>query len=454
MRRTLLPFIMLIIASTKIFANPINVWHVSTSGNDANSGKSVRTAFLTLQKAAGVVQPGDTVLIGNGVYTNTNIADGGSVLSISTSGTEGAWITWKPEKGQHPQIKPVGWSGILILGSYQIIDGIDVVGSNDSLTLIDALEDAKKTKPNPVYNTNGIVVDGRSNNPDNKPHHIIIRHCSVGKCGGGGITMLETDYVTVENCKVFENAWFMRYAGSGITTLNNWAFDDKPGYHMIIRQNMVWYNKTMVPWNTTGRLSDGNGILLDVTDQEQGATNPNGDATVGDTTKKRKLSNKPKRPEWKCRALIADNLSVYNGGSGIHTFRTKGVDIINNTTYWNGQIVGYQELFPNRCDDIVILNNIIVPKPGGKVTSDNRNTHIQWDYNLYPSEQNVFKGQHDIVADPQFINAQINVAIANFMLKKTSSGLNSGTLLNLQPVDLRGIKRPRGKGVDRGCYEQ
>jgi len=80
-----------------------------------------------------------------------------------------------------------------------------------------------------------------------------------------------------------------------------------------------------------------------------------------------------RRPVWKGHSLVANNLSAYNGGSGIHTFRTKNVDIVNNTTYWNGQIVGYAELFANASENITIVNNIIVPRPGGKVTVNSTN---------------------------------------------------------------------------------
>lgn len=435
-------------------------WHVSGTGNDANDGKSESTAFRSIQKAADLVQPGEVVLIGNGVYTDSGKGDGSAVLSITRSGKPGAWITWKARPGHKPEIRPLGWSGIQITGSYHIIDGITVTGSNDAITLLNALDDAKKPKANPSYNTNGILVEGRRSRPDEKPHHVVIRNCVVGKCAGGGIVGLEMDYLTIEDCKVFENAWYMRYAGSGITTLNNWAFDDAPGYHIVIQRNTVWDNKCLVPWERTGKLSDGNGILLDVTDQARGgATNPNGDAVVKPegtpaTAAKDSVNAKPKRPEWKGRALIANNLSAYNGGSGIHVFRTKHVDIINNTTYWNGQIVGYQELFPNASEDVVILNNIMVPRPGGKVTSNNRNTNIRWDYNLYPADQNVFKGANDIVADPKFIDIQRDPTKGNFRLAKGSPGINSGVNDVAQPKDIAGKARPSGAGKDRGAFEQ
>ncbi|MBC7827133.1 MAG: right-handed parallel beta-helix repeat-containing protein [Chitinophagaceae bacterium] len=431
-------------------------WYVSGTGNDANDGKSPKTAFRNLQKAADLVKPGDLVLISNGIYTNDDRSNGSAVLSIKKSGKPDAWITWKAVPGAKPDIRPIGWSGIEISASYHILDGLTVTGGNDSIVLLHAQEDAKKTKPSPGYNTNGIFVNGRNNSVDDKPHHTIIRNCIVSKCPGAGIAIIETDYFTVEDCKVFDNAWFMRYGGSGISTLNNWAHDDAPGYHVIIQRNYVWNNKTLVNWNVIGKLSDGNGIILDVTDQARnGATNPNADAVIkADTTKPPMLASKPVRPVWKGRALIANNISAFNGGSGIHTFRTKHVDIINNTTYHNGGIVGYQELFANNSEDIVILNNIIVPRPGGKVTSNNKNTNIRWDYNIYPIQQSVMKGPNDIIASPIFVDVQSDITKGDFRLGKGSLALGSGTNELAQPTDIKGKMRPKTNGRDRGAFEQ
>jgi len=444
------------------FTNTLaQTWHVSGDGNDTNDGKSPKTAFRSLQKAADLVQPGDVVLIGNGNYTNTEKGNGSAVLNITHSGTSNAWITWKARPGHHPDIRPTGWAGIQVSGSYNVLDGLTVTGSNDSIVLLKAQEDGKKPTPDPYFNTNGIFFNGRTSKSDAKPHHLIVRNCEVRKCPGGGIVGIEMDYFTVEDCKIYENAWFMRYGGSGITTLNNWAHDDAPGYHIVIQRNFVWNNKTLVAWERIGKLSDGNGILLDVTDQDRkGATNPNADAVVkAETpaktdTAKTPLPNKPKRPEWKGRALIANNVSCYNGGSGIHTFRTKYVDIINNTTYHNGGIVGYQELFPNNSEDIVILNNIIVPRPGGQVTSNNKNTGIRWDYNVYPVAQEVFKGPNDIVAAPGFLDAQFDPMKGNFRLAKGNKALNSGSNDVPQQTDILGKVRPGSTGRDRGAFEQ
>lgn len=432
------------------------VWHVSAIGSDVNDGKTTATAFRSLQKAADLVQPGDVVMVGNGIYTNSDKFSGSAVLSIKTSGTKDAWITWKAEKGQHPEIHPSGWAGIQITASYQIIDGLTVIGGNDSIVLLKAQEDAKNTQADPQYNTNGIFVNGRPKKSGEKPHHVIVRNCVVGKCPGGGIIAIEADYITIEDCKVFENAWYMRYGGSGISTLDNWAYDAAPGYHTIIQRNFVWNNKTMVMWEKIGRLSDGNGIILDATDQEMnGATNMNADKVVkASGTATLAISLKPKRPEWKGHALVANNLCAFNGGSGIHTFRTKYVDVINNTTYHNGAIVGYPELFANSSEDVVFLNNIIVPRPGGKVTANNKNTNIRWDYNLSTLGQSFFKSPNDIVANPLFVNAYFDRLTADFHLKSGSPALNVGTNDIAQATDIKGNSRPKGKGRDRGAFEQ
>ena len=427
-------------------------WYVSPSGSDSSDGRSPRTAFRTMQRAADIVMPGDRVLLCSGEYTMEGRADDRALVTILRSGRENAWITWMPAPGAKPVIRPSGWAAFDIRGSFHVLENLEIVGFNDQLTLKHAIADASAQKASGRYNTNGITIEGRRNAPDAKPHHIIIRGCSISKCAGGGIAALETDYLTVEDCRVFDNCWYMRYAGSGITTLNNWAHDDNPGYHIIIRRNLVWNNRTLVKWDRTGSLSDGNGILLDVTNRRGPVmNNPDGDATVNPTPAT--SARKGERPEWNNRALIENNVSAYNGGSGIHVFRTCHVDILNNTTYWNGSVVDYEELFSNASYDIVMMNNVIIPRPGGRVTSNHNNRDIVWDYNIYPDAQSVLKGEHDIVADPMPRNPGTDLSRADFRLSRKSPAVDSGTSEKMPGEDLNGRRRPRGAGVDRGAYE-
>ena len=59
----------------------MTTYYVSPSGSNANNGTTTGTPFLTLQKAASVVAPGDTVLVRGGTYALA------AALKLSTAGT-------------------------------------------------------------------------------------------------------------------------------------------------------------------------------------------------------------------------------------------------------------------------------------------------------------------------------------------------------------------------------
>lgn len=449
-------FIVSVLASVSFAASlSATDLYISPSGSDSNDGLSVKTALRTIQKAADMVNPGDRVLLCSGDFTMEGRKDDKALVTIRRSGTADAWITWTVAPGHKAVIYPTGWAAFDVRGSYHVFDGLTIIGANDALTLKHAIQDARKQHPSGKYNTNGITIEGRQNAPDAKPHHITIRNCEIAKCAGGGIAALETDYLLVEDCLVHDNCWYMRFAGSGITTLNNWAFDDAPGYHIIIRRNKVWNNRTLVPWERTGSLSDGNGILLDVTNKKGASlNNPEGDATV--TNPEKDSAEKQRaalRPVWLNKALIENNVSVYNGGSGIHVFRTCNVDIRNNTTYWNGSSVDYEEIFSNNSFNVTIENNVIVPRPGGRVTSNHNNQNVVWDYNIYPVEQNVLRGEHDIIADPMLRNPGLDISKADFRLCPKSPAVNAANPAFAPDEDLNQRKRPSGK-ADMGAYER
>ena len=61
----------------------------ATAGNDASPGTSARP-FRTLQHAADLVNPGDGVVVKDGVYTG-----GSTVVTISRSGTAANWIVFR-----------------------------------------------------------------------------------------------------------------------------------------------------------------------------------------------------------------------------------------------------------------------------------------------------------------------------------------------------------------------
>ncbi|HKU70914.1 MAG TPA: right-handed parallel beta-helix repeat-containing protein [Burkholderiales bacterium] len=90
MRHTALPLLFLAGAA----AEPAMAitYYVATNGSNSNSGKSIDAPFLTVQKAANVVLPGDTVMIRGGIYRE-------SVESIR-GGTAAAPVTFQNYPGE------------------------------------------------------------------------------------------------------------------------------------------------------------------------------------------------------------------------------------------------------------------------------------------------------------------------------------------------------------------
>src|SRR5437773_863256 len=98
------------------------------SGNDGNPGDSTRPC-RTVQQAAGVVNPGDVVIVRNGVYTG----DGNAVLSIGRGGSAGNLVVFKSQNkwgavldGQNNYSAKV----IEIGTNYVRVEGFEVKGSN------------------------------------------------------------------------------------------------------------------------------------------------------------------------------------------------------------------------------------------------------------------------------------------------------------------------------------
>jgi hypothetical protein len=374
-KQTILPSRELISAK----ATP-KTYYVSGNGNDKNNGVSTSSAFRTIQRAADITNPGDTVLIMNGIYTN--LPQAGSAVSIKRSGTANAWIRYKAYPGHFPKIKHNTWNGVAIShgASYIEINGLEVIGNNDNITLDYALSQKTNTT-NKLTNGNCINVDGRANG---HVRHIRILNNKAHKCPGVGIAVMESDYVTVNNNTVFNNAWYGIYGASGISMLHNWNSDNNRGYKMFVTNNKVYNNRMYIPWIEAGKITDGNGIIID------GSRNERQDS---------KLS------PYIGRTLVKNNLTFNNGGSGIHTFLSDHVDIVNNTAVLNNQSpeINGGQIFAHTSSDVRILRNILYAFPGKNINNNTKNNNVVYDYNIYMNSSKItVKGPNDIIANSQF----------------------------------------------------
>ncbi|MDZ8225613.1 choice-of-anchor D domain-containing protein [Nostoc sp. ChiVER01] len=403
-----------------------NIYYVSGTGNDKNNGLNEGSAFRTLQKAGDLVKAGDTVYVMNGTYTNIYP----NILSISDKhGTASAPITFTAYPGHTPVLEAHknNWNAISITGSsYVVINGLTLVGARDETTLEYALE--HKDNPNSETSGNGINITYIDGNEKERSHHITISNNNVSKFPGGGIATMEADYITVKNNVVSGNAWYSPHGTQGITMLNLWNSDQNvTDYKVIIKDNIVFNNKQLVPWVTVGKITEGHGIMLDT-------------SFIGDVA-------------YTGKALISKNLIYNNGGAGVQIFKGENpVDIVNNTIYQNSQELSSGEVFLNRANNVRVSNNILYAKDGESASSIVSSSNTSFDNNL--AYNGTFKGTgtgNVLNKDPLFVDA----ANGDFRLKSGSPAIDAGSntfnsITKILPLD------GDGNGsvlTDIGAYE-
>ena len=314
----------------------------SIDGDDTNAGTSSAAAFASLQAAADIVGPGDTVEVMNGTYTSASYGD---ALDITTSGTQDAPITFEAAAGQSPVIDSSGgWNAIKIEASNIVVSGFTVVG--DAATISQSYALANADTGSAFLDGNGITIT--AGNGVSVPNHIVIENNQVYNEPGGGITSLDADYVTITNNNVHDNAHWSTYGNSGISVGASQNSDTLPGTHFVISGNTSTNNTELVPEYRAGAITDGEGIILD--------TNPN---FVGNY-------------------LVEGNTTSGNSGPGIETFMTDNVTIDGNTTsgdLTNPNLASEGEIFVNQSNNNVVTNNSVTPNndvpPSNAVPTDN-----------------------------------------------------------------------------------
>lgn len=305
----------------------MTTYYVSNvSGSDNNAGTSSTAPLGSLQSGANKAVAGDTVIVLNGTYTGS---PGGFVLNITHSGTASAPITFSAMPGVI--INSSGtWAGIDISGSYIDVKGFEIVGDARSITLAQA-QAQNGSRSNPVYNGDGISIEQGSGGT---PSHVTVENNIVHDEPAGGIVAFGGDYVSVLNNTVYGNANWSPGAYSGITVGFLTAADSSTGYHNFISGNVSHDNVEYIPFNQTGTITDGEGIILD------------------------SLNNSG----YTGRTLISNNTTFNNGGSGIEAYNSNHVDLTGNASY-NNVVSG---VAPNQ--NILVFASSDVTQSGNSTT--------------------------------------------------------------------------------------
>jgi parallel beta-helix repeat protein len=320
----------------------------SIIGSDKNAGTSATAPLASLQEAESLVRPGDVVEVMNGTYTGPG---GGNVLTITTSGTASAPITFEAAPGATPIIDSSGtWQGIEIEANYITINGLTVVGDAANYTLAQAL--AGESTGDPSLDGNGIAV--AANAQTSHFHNIIIENNTIYNEPGGGIAVIGADYVQILNNNVHDNAHWSAFGASGISIYKSVNSDNAPGPHIIVEGNTSVNNAELVPVGSpTGTITDGEGIILDTNTGYTGGF------------------------------LIENNITHGNSGPGIEAFLSDNTVITGNTTtgdLTNAGLVSEGEIFNNESNNVTITNNVTTvppppPPPGELVVNGSFETH-------------------------------------------------------------------------------
>jgi hypothetical protein len=345
--------------------------YVSPSGSDNNDGSTLAKALKTPQKAADQASPGDTILFASGEHV---APEGQGVLVITRSGKPGKPITFAPV----PKHKPVflsrgAWQAIEVLGaSYLEFRGLTLRGSAGSVTREEAQRESSNLN-NPRTCGNGLMITDDKNRKA-FPHHVTVRECHVTDFPGGGIGAMHCDWLTIENNVVAGCGFWAPYACSNISVYQPIDLDGATGYKIIIRGNVSYGSYNYIPFYYSSpsdpskrKVSDGNGIILDDYSNSQLFAGGTGKPYGGKT-------------------LVANNVCLGNGGSGIHVYKSTAVDIVHNWAEGNNthpDIDGGQ-IFANDSKNIRVLNNVLIARAGKPVNSDYRNdATVVYDFNLY-----------------------------------------------------------------------
>jgi hypothetical protein len=213
---------------------------------------------------------------------------------------------------------------------------------------------------------------------------------------------------------------------------------------MIVTGNRIFRNQEFIPWEAAGKITDGEGIIVD------------------STRNSAYQSSIPIAP-YTGRTLIANNVIYTNGSSAIEVFESDHVDVVNNSSYQDivtPALTGRGEMNLDQTSDVNVINNIFYSAVGQNPVTvvPGTTSSIVLNYNLYFGGTNtgdVPNGANDLVGNPLYVDpADANPLDVLLTVSSSSLAVGSGTSYLAPATDFTGNPRPGSKGYDRGAYQQ
>ena len=367
-------------------------YYVAPTGADANDGSSARP-FKTIQRAADIVNPGDTVIVRKGTYTDPK--SDGFVVRVSRSGTPSAFITFKSEILHGAVLDGVSQQGTALYfatgASYIRFEGFEVTRTYNGISW--SIGNAY----NPAYIYHDVVFFRNH-------FHDIGRITTTTAYGMGGTGAPPRSYNIVYDSNLFHH----------MGRINESHLDQVIylcGYNQTIINNVFYNSDGWRGWpvSVSAEYDAGDGKNIRIINNTFGDPNPkpykDGHIVVS----------------WQVDQQI-ENL------------------VISNNIFYNPQYacVFFWSPYAQKVKSAYIRNNIatvsnIVSQRAGQTNWINAN---------------VTYSNNRLSTDPQFVDAANN----DYHLSPTSPAINFGNATDAPNHDYDGFVRPQGAGPDAGAY--
>ena len=501
----LLVFLLSVTVALCAAAKPATSLYVSAKGNDSNPGTREKP-LLTLQHAADLAKPGDTVDVRGGKYCER--------LAVTSSGnaTQG-YITFRSEPGETAMVDgscltpAIGDSPLVVLRdvSYVKIEGLEVANYRTA--------DAARVPAGIRVYGHGSHIEIRNNNVHNIEQTYPGREGPGHGANGFGIAVYGTDATApITDLIVDGNDVHNLQTGSSESlTLNGNVTNFKVTHNRVHNNNNIGIDiigaERTAKDPKVDRARDGvvaDNLVYDITSRGnpayQNDANSDGIYVDGGTRvviERNIIHNTDFGIELASEHFQRDTSHIIARNNLIYSCHTAGLSIggydqkrgstndivfVNNTLYKNDTLhTGTGEIqmqFYMRNN--VIKNNIVYIGDSGKaltsrsgrveantpsVTLDNNVYYsldgpakVKWSFDGkdYPSFQAYVEAtgndRQSKFADPKFADPITH----NFHLKKDSPAIGSGVNLGADMVgtqDLDGHPRVTGSKIDIGCYQ-